>query len=298
MKTNTNIYQEITDKMIAQLEKGFIPWQKPWNNAASGACKAISHESGKPYSLLNQMLLDFRAGEWLTWKQIHAEGGRVKNGEKASTVVFWSKVPKTKKETEIDEDGNEIEIVKLAGHYMVLKSYPVFHIDQTEGITPRFNNEPVQNDAQPIEAAEAVAMNYITRDGLKFESKQSDRAYYSPSEDKVVVPTLAQYDVTEEYYSTLFHELTHSTGAAKRLNRKEVAGVSFFGDENYSREELVAEMGAAFMVNTLGLDCEKAFNNSVAYIQSWLRALKNDTKMLVIAATKAEAAVKYILNGK
>lgn len=299
MKTNTNIYQQITDKMIARLEKGFIPWQKPWNNAANGNCNAISHETGKPYSMLNQMLLDFRAGEWLTWKQIQAEGGRVKNGEKSSLVVFWSKVNKIEKEAICDENGDEIGIRDvLVGSYMVLKSYPVFHIDQTEGITPRYNNEPVQNDAEPIEAAESVAMNYVTREGLKFESKQSDRAYYSPIEDRVCVPALAQYKVTEEYYSTLFHELTHSTGAAHRLNRKEVAGVALFGDENYSREELVAEMGAAFLVSTLGLDCEKAFKNSVAYIQSWLRALKNDKKMLVLAATKAEQAVKYILNGK
>ena len=107
---------------------------------------------------------------------------------------------------------------------------------------------------------------------------------------------MQQYPVREEYYSTLFHELTHSTGHAKRLNREGIAGVHFFGDEGYSKEELIAEMGSAFVLQLLGIDCEKAFKNSVAYIQSWLRALKNDKRMIVSAAAKAEQAAKMIMN--
>lgn len=292
----TNIYDQITEKVVAQLENGIIPWQKPWQNAAKGADVAISHETGKPYSELNQMLLGWRAGEWLTWKQVHAEGGRIKNGAKAEQVVFWSRVNKIEKEAICDENGDEIGIRDvITGSYMVLKGYPVFHISDTEGIEPKWNNEARKNEADPIEEAEVVAMNYIEREKINFEYTQSNEAWYSAGIDKVHVPVREQYAVNEEYYSTLFHELTHSTGHASRLNRKEV-GTSFFGSENYSKEELVAEMGAAFLCNAVGINSHKAFRNSVAYIQSWLRVLKNDKRMITMAATKAEKACKYILN--
>ena len=128
--------------------------------------------------------------------------------------------------------------------------------------------------------------------------KPSDRAYYSPSKDCVIVPMLTQYAIAEEYYSTTFHELTHSTLHETRLNRKSEQKLAAFGSEDYSREELVAEMGSAMLCATAKIDSEKAFKNSVAYIQSWLKALKNDKKMIVWAAARAEKAAKYILGTK
>lgn len=296
MKTNKDIYSQITEKIVKELESGIIPWQKPWQNSTCAGC--VSHTSGKPYSILNQILLGMRAGEWLTYKQIQKEGGRIKNGEKSSIVVFWDFVNVKKVETETDEDGNEIEVEKIISRYPILKSYNVFHIDQCEGISPKFGNKPIENENEPIESAEKIARDYIQREQLDVRIKNTDRAFYRPSDDHVEVPEMKQYEITEEYYSTLFHELTHSTGHAKRLNRKEVVGVSFFGDSDYSKEELVAELGAAFACRLAGLDCERAFNNSVGYIQGWLRALKNDKRMIVAAATKAEQAVEYMLNGK
>ena len=292
MKATANIYDQITNQIVKQMENGIVPWQKPWEHGTFMGC--ISHTSGKPYSLLNQWLLNGKAGEWLTYKQIQAEGGRVKAGEKASTVVFWKYLDKVEKRE--DENGNEIEVV--TGKFPILKGYAVFHIDQTEGIKPKYENKAKRYEHEACEEAEKVIANYVKRDGLKLFIEDSDRAYYRPSTDEVHVPMMQQYKVCEEYYSTTFHELTHSTGHAKRLNRRELAGMSFFGDENYSKEELTAEIGAAFLCQTVGLQCEKAFENSVAYLQGWLRALKNDKKLIVAAAARAEAAVNYILNGK
>ena len=149
-----------------------------------------------------------------------------------------------------------------------------------------------------MQEAEEVVASYIEREGIKLVIENGNSAFYRPNQDIVSVPELAQYEVCEEYYSTLFHELTHSTGHAKRLNRDGIVGVHFFGDEGYSKEELVAEMGAAFICNMLGMDCKKAFKNSVAYIHSWLGALRNDKKMIVMATTKAEQAANYILNNQ
>lgn len=292
MKASANIYDQITNQIVKQMENGIVPWQKPWEHGTFMGC--ISHTSGKPYSLLNQWLLNGKAGEWLTYKQIQAEGGRVKAGEKASTVVFWKYLDKV--EERENEDGT-IESV-VTGRFPILKGYAVFHIDQCEGIKAKHAQGTKRYEHEASEEAESVIRNYVERDGLKLFIEDGDRAYYSPCCDEVHVPMMQQYKVREEYYSTTFHELTHSTGHAKRLNRKEVAGISFFGDENYSKEELTAEIGAAFLCQTVGLECEKAFENSVAHLQGWLRALKNDKKLIVAAAARAEAAVNYILNGK
>ena len=285
---NENIYQMVTDRIIAEMEKGIIPWQQPWNG---GAC-AISHVTGKAYSWLNQLMLGLRAGEWLTFNQCKAEGGSVKRGEKGCPVVFWSFNDKKIKEK--DEDGNEF-IRILRGHPF-LKYYTVFHIDQCEGIKPRHEKQTKVYDNDPIEAAENIVKTYFDREACTLNVYQSSKAFYSPSTDRVTVPQMSQYEVKEEYYSTLFHEMTHSTGHESRLAR--IVKVAAFGSEDYSKEELVAEMGAAMLVSTAGIECEKAFRNSVGYLQGWLKALSNNNKLIVLAAGKAEAAVKYILDGK
>ena len=149
--------------------------------------------------------------------------------------------------------------------------------------------------------AENAISEYIARDGLKFQNNNpSNRAFYRPLADEVVVPMIEQYDDLAEYYGTAFHELTHSTGHRKRLNRKgfEPGAMVAFGSESYSQEELVAEIGSAMCLNKCGIDCEKAFKNSVAYLQSWLKVLKNDPKMIVFASAQAEKAVKYMFNEK
>ena len=270
-----DIYKEVSDRIIAQLENGVIPWQKPW--IASN--QAISHITGKPYSLLNQMLLG-RPGEYLTFAQCQKQGGKVKKGEKSSMVVFWKFIEQE------DEETHEKKQVPF------LRYYNVFHISQCEGIKAK-HIEALPNTADPDENAENIIADYLTRSGVRLFHENGDRAYYQPASDKVVLPQRAQFAETAEYYSTAFHELTHSTGHASRLNRLEKT--AFFGTEAYSKEELVAEIGAATLVNAAGLETSNSFRNSAAYIQNWLKVLKDDKRFIVSAAGKAEKAVALIL---
>ena len=273
-----DIYKEITDRIISQMEEGIIPWQKPW--VACG--KAISRSTGKPYSLLNQMLLG-RPGEYLTFKQCQEAGGKVKKGEKSSMVVFWKWV-----ETTDEETGEKKEVP-------FLRYFNVSHIDQCKGIAAKHTTEAAFPDgAEPLEAAQDIIYDYLSREGVKLSHQEGDRAFYRPATDEVVLPIRKQFMSTAEYYSTVFHELTHSTGHSSRLNRLNCP--SFFGTEDYSKEELVAEIGAATLINHVGLETSTSFRNNAAYIQNWLAVLKDDKRFIVSAAGKAEKAVALILN--
>lgn len=293
-----NAYQMVTDRIINLMQQGIIPWRKPWHFGAidDGQEQAISYTSRRAYSLLNQWLLG-EPGEYLTFNQIKERGGHVRKGAKARMVVFFKQTSYTEKDPETGEE-------KLHT-YPLLKWYNVFHLKDTEGIASRIPAVPeADKPALPagpeaIDAAEAVIAGYLAREiNLRFQNdKPSGRAYYSPSEDKVVVPMLSQYDIAAEYYSTTFHELTHSTLKKSRCDREGENTRAFFGNADYSREELVAEMGAAMLCSNSGIDSDRAFRNSVAYIQNWMQALKNDPKMIVWAASRAEKAARYIIGG-
>lgn len=291
-KNKVDVYDIVTEHIIAEMEKGIIPWQQPW---CGGSDEAISYISRKPYSLLNQMLLG-KPGEYLTYKQATALGGQVKKGAKGKMVVFYTTFNRKQiKEVrnELGEDIVETKTVVVEYGHPVLRFYTVFHLDDIEGLESKIEKD-TSHDHDPIEEAERVASEYVEREeGLTLIVKNSNGAYYSPKEDKVVVPELSQYKVKEEYYSTLYHELTHSTGISSRCNRK-IDGVAAFGDMSYAKEELVAEIGSAMTLNRLGIECEKAFKNSVGYLQGWLEALRGDKKMIVIAAGQAQKAVDYI----
>lgn len=286
-----NVYQVVTDRIIAQMEQWIVPWHKPWTGAADGA---INYVSRRAYSVLNQWLLG-RDGEWLTFKQVQQCGGRIKKGAKAGMVVFYTQQQYKVMVNVEDEDGNvhKEERTKVKP---VLRAYNVFHISDCEGIESKIQ-EGVKNDVEPIEQAEKVISEYVSREKeLTFRNDSvTDKAYYSPASDMVCVPMICQYDVVEEYNSTTFHELVHSTMKESRCNRKAENKMAAFGSADYSREELVAETGSAMLCTKVGIDCDKAFKNSVAYIQSWLKALKNDNKMIVWAASRAEKAAKYIM---
>ena len=285
-----NVYQLVTDKICDQLAKGVIPWQMPWITAEEGG--ALNYVSRKYYSPLNQMFL--RPGEYLTFNQIKERNGSIKKGAKADIVVFFKKYEK--EETDNEQEGEGEESKKAA---FVLRYYHVFHISDTEGIESKQQKAQLADNVQPIDKAEEIINGYITRpDAPKFHNGEfSNNAFYRPSTDEVVVPMMAQYKDIEEYYSTAFHELTHSTAKESRCNRKgEQKTLARFGSKEYSREELVAEIGAAMLCNTAGLNGEKAFKNSVAYIKGWLEHLQNDNRAIVWAAARAEAAAKYILN--
>ena len=273
-----DIYAAVTERIIEQMEQGVIPWQKPW--VSNG--KAVSHATGKPYSLLNQMLLG-RTGEYLTFKQCQEAGGKVKKGEKAQLVVFWKWIEQG------DEETGETKEVPF------LRYYNVFHIDQCEGITAKHTSETSFPDgASTVETAQEIIDDYLEREGVKLTNTEGDRAFYRPSTDEIVLPMRKQFISTAEYYSTVFHEISHSTGHASRLNR--LSRAAFFGTEEYSKEELVAEISSCALVNYCGLESSSSFRNNAAYIQNWLGVLKNDKRFIISAAGKAEKAVNLILN--
>lgn len=288
-----DIYEAITARIIEQLEAGLIPWEKPWSGTAAGA---ISFSTGKPYSLINQLLLQ-KPGEYITFNQCKELGGRVKKGSKSKMVVFWKIYQKQATDKDgnpaVGEDGKPI----ITG-IPILKYYRVFHAeDDCEGIKPKHDQPVSEIAAAPDEKAEAVFTDYLSRTGCHFNSVLSDEAYYSPSRDLIVLPKREQFTSTAEYYSTMFHEATHSTGHTSRLNRFTASAANAtFGSDSYSKEELVAEIGAATILHELGIETKGSFRNSAAYIQSWLGALKNDKKLIVSATSRAEKAAALILN--
>lgn len=277
-----DIYQMVTDRFIAELEKGNIPWQRPWTGVKDGAFNRITK---KPYSLLNQMLLE-EPGEYATFKQWKELGGHIKKGAEGKFIVFWKQNVKTV----TNEDGEE-----ETKRYWMLRYYNVFHISDVEGVEP-LNKEKLNTEIESLPDADELIEAYVERSGIKFEPKISNKAYYSPMLDTVVVPCKEQYSAIEEYYSTTFHELTHSTGAKTRLNRLTDTKNAAFGSEDYSKEELVAEIGSATILSLLGIDTPKTFKNSAAYLQSWLQVLKNDNHFIISATAKAKEAVNYIFD--
>lgn len=278
-----SVYEMVTERIIEQLESGIIPWEKPWSGVRSGAYNRISKRS---YSLLNQMLLK-NEGEYATFKQWSELGGKIKKGEKSEIVAFWKILPIE----ETQEDGT-----KVIKQVPLLKYINVFHISQVEGVEP-LQKEKL-NDIEPIEQAESILQDYWTREHITVEHIKGDKAFYSPMRDLIQLPLFEQFKDENEYYSTAFHESVHSTMKESRCNRAEERKDKLvaFGSEEYSKEELVAELGSASIMNMLGIETRKSFRNSSAYIQSWLRVLENDVKFIVSASSKAEKAVNYILN--
>jgi len=272
-----DIYQEVTNRIIAQMDQGYITWRRPWCSAST----AVSHVTGKPYSLLNQMLLS-RPGEYVTFNQCQQEGGCIRKGEKSQMIVFWKWI-----ETKDEETGEKKEVP-------FLRYYSVFNIDQCEELQPKHTQLMPETPIKADETAESIIAGYIQRSGVRLIHQEGDRAYYQPLTDSITLPLRVQFHKTAEYYSTAFHEITHSTGHASRLDRLEKT--AFFGSEAYSKEELIAEIGAATLVNNAGFETSDSFRNNAAYVQNWLQVLKGDKRFIVSAAGQAEKAVNMILS--
>ena len=281
-----DLYQEVTDRIIKALGYGVVPWRKPWCLVDGGAFNRIT---GRHYSLLNQMCLNY-TGEYATFDQWSKLGGRIKKGSKGETIVFWKKLDSGEA-----ENLEEAEEAAESKPKFVLRYYKVFHISHVRNVSPLPREEGKGFEHDRIHQAEEISKDYIARESLGFEEETSSKAYYSPGEDMVHVPALFQFEKVEEYYSTLFHELIHSTGHCRRLNRPKLADASF-GSEEYSKEELVAEIGAAAILNGLGLETDDSFSNSIAYIEGWRSKLSKDKYMIIHAASAAEKAARYILD--
>lgn len=272
-----DVYQMVTNRIISELEKGVIPWEIPWH----GVKGTYNRISKKPYSIMNQMLLKHN-GEYATFNQWVSIGGKIKKGSKSEFVVFWKLIPKE----DTNQDGE-----KVIKQIPYLKYYNVFHISQVDGIKPLPQEE--FTDIEPIVEVDKILNGYIKRENITLEHVIGNEAYYSPSRDLIHLPLMEQFKEVAEYYSTFAHESIHSTMSATRCDRPQK--YASFGSENYSKEELVAEIGSATLLNMLGIETKHSFRNSTAYIQSWLQVLKNDVKFIVSASAQAERAVKYIL---
>ena len=267
----------VTNEIIKRLEAGTIPWFKPW----SGVDRAVSYVSRKPYSGINRLLLE--PGEYLTYNQVQERGGYVKRGAKSYIVVFYKPI------TVIEGEDEEPEVKR------VLRYYRVFNVNDTS-LEPH-TLEEVEHDNTAVESAEEVIDNYINREHIRvINDRLSGRALYSPDDDLIVVPTLNQHKSAEHYYSTIFHEMGHSTAHKSRLDR--LSNKSYYRkSESYSREELIAELTSSMLCAYTHVDIAEVIDNSAAYINSWLQALKNDKNMILISSAKAEKAYNYILTG-
>ena len=282
----SSVYQVITDRIIGLLEKGVVPWNRPWQGGEQAPQNLISR---KPYRGVNVFLLNamhYASPFWLTYRQAVELGGHVRKNERACPVVFWRWLDV--------EDTATAEQRRIP----LLRYYSVFSVTQCEDIPadkiPALDGSKRQHS--PIEEAERIVAGMPQRPEIKHGMA---RAFYSPAGDFVGMPSPEQFKTGEDYYATLAHELTHSTGHASRLNRKGISGSdgqwSSFGSDSYSREELCAEMGSAFLCAEAGI-VERTINNSASYISGWLERLRNDNRLVVQAAAQAQHAAEFILN--
>ncbi len=269
-----NVYEIITDRIVAMLDKGEIPWRKPWTSL--GPPKNLI--SGRDYRGINRFMLSlgkFSSPYWITRKQIFAKGGAIRKGERSMPVIFW-KVSDSK--TETDKSGRPKKM-------FLLRYYNVWNAEQTSGIEyPK--PEPIIHE--PIPECESVVANMPNRPTIEHGG---DRACYAAASDVVTMPPMTTFDLIEGYYATIFHELSHATGHKSRVGRD----LSSAGRGTYAREELVAEMSQAFLCAVCGIEM-KTIENTAAYIQNWMKAIKSDPKLLVTAAGRAQKSADYILD--
>ncbi len=285
MSTTNDIYQRITNTIVEAIERGTGDYRMPWHVTGEASFSPINAASGKPYRGVNVLSLwataelhHFPTGTWATYRQWQELGAQVRKGEKSSLVVFWKFTEKNgQAEEDADaDDGKEARLVFARG-------YSVFNAAQVDGYSPEATPEPTANER--IEHAEGFFAS------LRTEVRHGgSRAFYSPAGDYIQMPRFEAFRDAVAYYAILAHEAMHWTGARKRLDR-DLAGR--FGSESYAAEELVAELGAAFLCGDLRLANEPRPDHA-AYVASWLKLLKNDTKAIFTAASKAQQAADWM----
>jgi len=269
-------YEIVTESIIKQLESGVAPWRKPWRTETPA-----NLVSKKEYRGLNIFLLasqGYGSRYWITYRQAQALGGTVRKGQHGSKVVFWKIGEYRWENQETEETENHKSIL--------LRYYTVFNLEQCEGIKSPERAPTIS----PIEQCESIVKGMPNPPGFA----QDARACYWPSTDTVGMPASSAFHSAEEYYSTLFHEITHSTGHPSRVGREGIMNHNPSGSEDYSKEELIAEMGAAMLCGVTGIE-SRTLGNSAAYLQTWINKLKLDSRLIVSAASQAQKAADYIL---
>jgi antirestriction protein ArdC len=272
----------VTNRIIEALERGTAPWRKPWRTGQTWAANLVTR---KPYRGINQFLLhltsDYTSPYWVTYKQAADLGGHVRKGEKGTPIVFVGQG------TAKDESAKDTDAAKS---FTFLKSYTVFNAEQCEGLELPADETVTRTPHERIEAAEAIVAGYSDKPAITTAAQ----AWYRPSTDTVGIPALDLFDAPQHYYATLFHELAHSTGHQSRCKRDGILAQAGFGSEIYSKEELIAEMTAAFLCAEVGIDTVEP---SASYLKSWITVLKGDNRLVVSAAAKAQQAFDYIKGG-
>lgn len=290
MTTNADVYEQVTNRIITALEAGTVPWQQPW---ISGGFP-VSMSSNKPYRGINVWLLLMAAAEngycspwWGTYKQITEHGGQVRKGEKSTLVILWkSFYPKGTDPT--DPEAEQV---------WMLRTFRVFNAEQADGLPEKFYPAAETSaDSHEIADAELTIKGYLDRDGApSMHHDVNGQAFYNPASDEIHVPSMDGHRSPEHYYATMFHEMGHSTGHSSRLDRDGVSdSAAHFGSAKYASEELVAQMTSTMLCAITGTETEDVFDNSAAYIAGWLRKLSDDHKLIVKAATAAQAATELI----
>lgn len=286
----TSCYDIVTEKILAALESGTVPWHRPWDASAG---MPVSIGSNKPYRGINVFLLEataavqgYRSPYWGTYKAISEQGGQVRRGEHSTIAVFWTRwTPKDGQEDDDESPGHARQ---------VLRYYRVFNAEQADGLPARFSAAPASPSTfDPISEAESIMAGYLGSTGAPTVAYGGSRACYSPREDRIRLPERESFESGQAFYSTAFHEMTHSTGHDSRLARRDLLEFHHFGDESYSREELVAEMGAAMLSAVAGIH-QTTVPQSAAYIAGWLKVLRNDSRLVVAAAAQAQRAADLI----
>lgn len=278
-KTRTDIYQTVTDNIIAALESGVKPWSCPWQRVSGMSGLPSNYATGVAYSGMNIMLLWSSASEqgfsdsrWMTYKQAQAEGGQVRKGEHGTTAIFYTTLEK-------ENDDGETDFIPM------LKTFTVFNVEQIDGLPLCDEVVFPAESFEPLPRAEAVFRN----SGATIIEK-GQNAFFSPSTDEIHLPERLLFSDAANFYATGLHELVHWSGAKSRLNR-EMKGK--FGSEGCAFEELIAELGSAFLMADLGIAGEVQHES---YIASWLKALKNDKRYIFKAASAASKAHRYLMD--
>ncbi|MBT4814328.1 MAG: DUF1738 domain-containing protein [Lentisphaerae bacterium] len=284
MNLKRNVYQLVTERIIERLAAGVVPWHRPWTGV--GAPRNLI--SMREYNGINVFLLasmGYESPYWLTWHQLKRLGGYVKKGEKATPVVFWKRYESKTDET--DKNGN-----RSTKNRSFLRHFSVFNVVQCQDIAQHILQKDEQlHEFNPIAAAESVVTGMPQQPIIEHGHQQ---ASYMPSRDTVRISRPGRFKSVEGYYATLFHELSHSTGHEKRLDRQGITEIAAFGSDKYSEEELVAEMGAAFLCGHVGIGTA-TIDNSAAYIHHWMQRLKEDKRLIVRTASQAQKAADFIL---
>ncbi len=290
-KKRRDIYQEVTDRILEILDRGTVPWHNPIRSSGGGDGWPKNLDSRKRYRGINVFLLAFQSWNkgygtdyWTTFRQAVNQGGKIRKGEKASMVTFWKLFEKKDKQT-----GEEVKMP-------VLRYYNVFNLEQCEGI--EIPDAPVE-DAEaepfdPIAKAEQIVNGYLNPPVIL---RSGSRAVYRPLTDTVLIAPPEQFENSESFYGTLNHELVHSTGHEKRLGRGLDTDPAPFGSPNYSKEELIAEMGAAFLNASVGISTP-TIEQSATYIEHWKKALQGDKRLVVSSAGAAQKAADWILEAE